>query len=156
MTLQLHLHLASMLYNLTDNLAILDVTPDLLGKRVLRVIVLSREIDVNAGALAGEDLGVLGVLSEVDGSAVDLVEEDGGEGADDLEGEVGALDDIDGGDEGVDDDGRAGGVVDGDSVCFAVDADSGVLAARDKDGMVDLCVELDDVTWVVEVILLSC
>lgn len=96
-----------MLDDLTHHLAVLNPAPDLLRERVLRIVVLAREVDVDAGALACEDLCVLAVLAEVDGRAVDLVEEDCGEGADDLEGEVGAFDDVDGGDERVDDDGGA-------------------------------------------------
>lgn len=84
-----------MLYNLAHNLAILDKTPNLLGERVLAVIILAGQVDVDAGALARENLRVLAVLAEVDGCAVDLVEQDRGQGADDLEGKVGALDDVD-------------------------------------------------------------
>lgn len=93
-----------MLDNLTNHLSILDPTPHLLGQGVLSIVVLAGQVDVDAGAFACEDLGVLAVLAEVDCCAVDLVEQDGGEGADDLEGEVGALDDVDRGDERVDDD----------------------------------------------------
>ena len=126
-------HLTSMLHNLTHHLPILDKAPNLLRQRVLAIIVLGGQVDINAGALAGEDLGILAVLAEVDGRAIDLVEEHGGQGADDLEGEVGALDDVDRGDEAVDDDGGARRVVDGDGVGLAVDADGCVLAARDED-----------------------
>lgn len=70
-----------------------------------------------------------------------------------MEGEVGALDYVDRGDERIDDDGCAAGVVDGDGVGLAVDADGRVLAARDEDRVVDLCVQLDDVAGAVEVVL---
>ena len=142
-----------MLHNLAHNLAILDEAPDLLGQRVLAIIVLGGEVDVDARALAGEDLRVLAVLAEVDSRTIHLIEEHGGQGADDLESEVGALDDVDGGDEAVDDDGGARRVVDGDGVGLAVDADGRVLAARDEDRVVDLCVQLDDVAGAVEVVL---
>lgn len=142
-----------MLDNLTDNLSVLDVTPDLLWQGVLRVIVLGRQVDVDTRALAGEDFSVLAVLAEVDGCAVDLVEEDRGQGANDLERKVGALDHVDRRHKRIDDDGCARRVVDGDGVCFAVDADGGVFAAGDEDGVVDLSVELDNLAWVVEVVL---
>ena len=67
-----------MLDNLTDNLAVLDVAPDLLRQWVLGVVVLARQVDVDARALACEDLCVLAVLAKVYGCAVDLVEENSG------------------------------------------------------------------------------
>jgi hypothetical protein len=148
--------LTSMLNNLTNDLPILDPTPNLLWQRVFCVVILARQIDVDARALAGEDLCVLAFLAKVDCRTIDLVEEDGGQRADDLEGEVGALDDIDRGDERVDDDGGARRVVDGDGVSFAVDADGGVLAAGNEDGVVELGVELDNLRGAVEVILRLC
>jgi hypothetical protein len=93
-----------MLNNLTDNLPVLDVASNLLRQRVLRVVVLARQIDIDAGALACKDLCVLAVLAKVNGRAVNLVKKDGGQGADNLKCEVGALDDVDGGNERVDDD----------------------------------------------------
>jgi hypothetical protein len=142
-----------MLHNLTNNLAPLNVAPNLLRQRILAIIILSGQVDIDARALAGEDLRVLAVLAEVDGSTIHLIEEHGGQGADDLEGEVGALDDVDRGDEAVDDDGGARRVVDGDGVGLAVDADGRVLAARNEDRVVDFGVQLDDVAGAVEVVL---
>ena len=146
-------HLTSMLNDFTDDLPVLNIAPDLLRQRVLSVVVFAGQVDVDARALACKDLCVLAVLAEVDCCAVDLVEENGGQRADNLQGEVGALDDVDGRDERVNDDGCARGVVDGDSVCLAIDADGGVLAAGDEDGVVDFGVEFNDVAGVVEVVL---
>ena len=142
-----------MLHNLANDLAPLDKAPDLLRQGILAIIILGGQVDVDARALAREDLRVLAVIAEVDSRAIDLIEEHGGQGADDLEGEVGALDDVDRGDEAVDDDGGARRVVDGDGVGLAVDADRRVLAARDEDRVVDFRVQLDDVAGAVEVVL---
>jgi len=46
-----------MFHNLTNKLTILDVAPDLLRQRVLRVVIFGRQVDVDTTALAGEDLG---------------------------------------------------------------------------------------------------
>jgi hypothetical protein len=142
-----------MLHNLTNNLAPFDIAPNLLRQRILAIIILGGQVDIDARALAREDLRVLAVLTEVDGRAIHLIEEHGGQGADDLEGEVGALDDVDRGDEAVDDDGGARRVVDGDGVGLAVDPDGRVLAARDEDRVVDFRVQLDHVAGAVEVVL---
>jgi hypothetical protein len=149
----LYLHLTGMLNDFADKLAVLDVCPDLLRQRILTIVILTRQVDIDTRALAREDLRVLAILAEVDGRAVDLVEQHCGQGADDLEREVGALDDVDRGDERVDDDGCAARVIDGDGVGLAVDADGGVLAAGDEDGVVDFGVEFDDFARAVEVIL---
>jgi hypothetical protein len=48
-------NLTSVFYNLADKLAVLDIAPDLLWQRVLGVVVLGRQVDVHATALACED-----------------------------------------------------------------------------------------------------
>lgn len=100
--------LAGMLDNLAYQGTILDVALDLFGDRALLGIIigsiLRREHDVNGSALAGEDLSAETLLAEIDGSAVDLIQQDGGDEAVDLQSELGALDDVEAADKGVDDD----------------------------------------------------
>jgi len=47
--------LTSVFYNLADQLAVLDIAPQLFWQRVLCVVVLGGKIDVDAAALACED-----------------------------------------------------------------------------------------------------
>lgn len=147
---------AGVLDDLVDESAVLDVALDLfwdgtfLG--VFICTLLGWEHDVDRGAFAGEDLRVQTLAAEVDGCAVDLVEEDGGDDAVDLQGELGRLDDFQAADEGVDDDGETGAVVDGDGVCLVGDLDDGLVAAADQDRVVLLSRDLDDFAGVVEVL----
>lgn len=132
------MRLTRVLDNLADELAILDISANLFWERDLLVIIflgLRRKVDVDAGTLGGEDLGVETLLGEVDCSAINLVEQDGGEGSEDLKGEVGALDDIDGGNQCINDNASARTVVDADGVGLANQADSSVLAVCDENGL---------------------
>ena len=122
-----------MFHNLTNQPPILDKTPNLLGQRILHVVLLSGQINIDARALTRKDLCVKRVFREIHSGAIDLVEQNGGQGTEDLESEVGAFDDVDGANEGVNDEGGAGRVVEGEGVGFAVDADCGVFAAGDED-----------------------
>lgn len=127
-----------MLYNLTYHAPISHESLDLLGQRPLHIVVFlagTGEVDVDARAHAGEHLGAQALPAQVDGCRVDLIEQDGGEGAEDLHFEFGALDDVDGGDERVDDQRAAGAVVQADGVGFADDADGRFGAAGDEDGV---------------------
>jgi len=45
-----------MFHNLTNKLTILDIAPDLLGQRVLSVVIFGRQVDVDTTALACKDL----------------------------------------------------------------------------------------------------
>ena len=104
-----------MLHDLADQLSVLDVTPELLRDRALGVIailVFRRQVDVDARALAGEDFRVRAVLRQVDLGRINLVQQDCGYGAEDLEGEIGAFNDVYRADERVDDEGCACAVVD--------------------------------------------
>lgn len=70
------LNLTGMLDNFTHHPPILDKSPDLLREGALLVVVvlgLWWEVDIDAGALAGEKFSVQAVLAEVNRSAVDLV-----------------------------------------------------------------------------------
>ena len=118
--------------NLTNDPTIPDHTPDLLGQRTFLVVIvlrLPRHIHVDAGALAREDLRAQTLLAQVDGGAIDLIEHDGGQSAEHLEGKLRTFDDVDGGDEGVDDQRHGTAVVERDRVGFVVDADGGLGAA---------------------------
>ena len=122
----------SMLHDLTNQLPIPNHALHLLRQRPLHVIVIvafPRHDDIDARAQTREDLRPETFAAEIEGRAVDLVEHDGRQGAEDLHLELGALDDVDGGDEGVDDEGDGGAVVERDGVGFAVDADGGFRAA---------------------------
>lgn len=145
-----------MLNDLVDQNAVLHVCLDLLGNGAfLGIIVgslLRGEHDVDCSALAGEDLGGQALLAQVDGSAIDLVQEEGGDDTVYLEGELGGLDDVKAADERVDDEGEAGAVVDGDGVGLVVDLDDSLVAARDEDRVVLLRVDLNDLAGVVEVL----
>jgi len=122
--------LPSVLHDLADKFSVFDISPDLLGHRALGKVRVGRgEVDVDARRLAGEYFCVGRVLAQVNDGVVDLVEEEGRQGTQDLESEARALDDVDGADEGVDDDGRLFRVVNGDGICLAVDANVGVFAA---------------------------
>jgi ketosteroid isomerase-like protein len=145
--------LAGVFDNLADDLAILDIAPDLLGQWVLRVIVRVGYVDVDARALAGKDFRVERLLSEVDGGAINLVQQDGWQSAKHLQGEVGTFNHIDCADHRVDDERCAGGVVQGQGICLAVDADGCVLAAGDEDGVVDLSVDFNHFRRAIEVVL---
>lgn len=143
--------------NLIHHVALLLIvkTADLGRQRDLLVVVVRAgdDVEVDAGAFAGEDLGGYALLGEVDLGAVDLVHQDGGDGAQDLEGEVLGLDDVDGGDEGVDDEGEAVGVFDGDGVGLALDDDGGVAAAGNEDGVRHGGFDLDGLGLFFEVFL---
>jgi hypothetical protein len=99
-------------HNLVDNLSLpfVVVGADLRGQRQFLVVLVGAgdDVQVDARGLAGEDLGTGGLLTEIDGSTVDLIQHDSGNGTVDLELKVGGLDDVDGGDEGVNDEGEAG------------------------------------------------
>lgn len=148
--------LASVLDNLVNENAVLHVRLDLLRDRAfLGILVgslLGRKHDVDCSALAGEDLGGQALLAQVDSGTIDLVQEEGGDDAVYLEGELGGLDDVKAADQGVDDDGEAGAVVDGDGVGLVVDLDDGLVAPRDEDGVVLLRVDLNDLAGVLEVL----
>lgn len=136
-----------MFHNLTNQHPIPDHTFDLLRQRTFAIIVLLRppqQIDIDSRALTGKDLGGQTIAAEINRGAIDLIEQDGGQGAEDLKGEVGAFDDVDGGDEGVDDEGDGGAVVEGDGVGLVGDADGRFGAAGDEDGLVDGGVDLDE------------
>lgn len=147
---------AGVLDDLVDESAVLDVALDLfwdgtfLG--VFICTLLGWEHDVDRGAFAGEDLRVQTLAAEVDGCAVDLVEEDGGDDAVDLQGELGRLDDFQAADEGVDDDGEAVAVVNGDGVCFVRHLEDGLVTAGNQDGLVLLGWYLNDASGIIEVL----
>ena len=103
-----------MLDNLTNDPSIPDRTPDLLRQRAFLVVVilrLSGDIDVDACALAREDLRGQTLLAEVNGGAVDLIEHDGRQRPKHLERKLWTLDNVDGGNKGVDDQGHGSAVV---------------------------------------------
>ena len=144
-----------MLDNLADELAILEVTAELLGKRALLVVLLlglGRQVDVDARALGGVYLGVQAVLGKIDGGTIDLVEHDSGKATQDLEAEVGTLDDIDGGDEVVDDEVGAWTVVDADGVGLADQANARVLALCDENRLGDGDLDFDETLGVFKVL----
>lgn len=142
--------------DLADEHAVLHVALDLLGHRALLGVLvrspLGRKHDVDAGALAGEELGGQALLAQVDGGPVDLFEDDGRDDAVDLQRELGRVDDLEAADEGVDDDGEAAAVFDGDGVGLVRDLDDGLVAAGDQDGLILLRGDLDNLSDVVEVL----
>ena len=146
-----------MLHHLTNHHPIPNHTPNLLGKRALPIISLPslprRHHHIHAGALTRQHLGRQTASAQVDGGAVDLVEQHGGHDAIDLELEAGRLDDVEAGDERVDEDGEAGAVVDGDGVGLAADADHALAAAGDEDAVGELGGDVDDVGAGVVVVL---
>lgn len=148
--------LPSVLDNLTDKNAILDVALDLLRNRALLGVLvgslLGWQHDVHTGALAGEDLGVQTLLTQIDGSAVNLVQQDGRDHAVDLQRELGRLDHLKTADEGVDDDGEAVAVVNGDGVCFVRHLEDGLVTAGNQDGLVLLGWYLNDASGIIEVL----
>lgn len=91
-----------MIHNLAHHLPILDIALDLLRQRTLRIILdfipvaLAGDIDVDAGALAREELGRLTAWSEIHRRAVNLVEENRRQAAEDLHREPRGLDHVDG------------------------------------------------------------
>jgi len=92
--------LTRMLNNFVDQLAILDISPDLFGHRALEVvgiirIILGWQHNVDTGAFARKDLRVEALVAEVDLSSIDLIQQDGGEGAENLKCKIRALDNID-------------------------------------------------------------
>lgn len=145
-----------MLDDLVDENAVLDVALDLFGEGTFLGIFVGAFLgwkhDVDRGAFAGEDFCVQTLGTEVDGRAIDLVEENGGNDAVNLQGELGRLNDLQAADEGVDDDGETGAVVDGDGICFARDLDDGLVTATDQDRVVLLSRDLDDLAGVVKVL----
>lgn len=149
-------HLTSILDNLVNNLAILNVRLNLLRKRTFLGIfirpLLRRKHDVNSRALTREHLRVQALLAQVDSSAVHLVEQKSRDDTVDLESELGRLDNVQTADERVDDDGDAGAVVDGDGVCLVVDLDDGLVTPGDEDGVVLCRGDIDDLAWVVVVL----
>ena len=144
-----------MLDNLADELAILEVTAELLGKRALLVVLLlglGRQVDVDARAFGGVYLGVQAVLGKIDGGTIDLVEHDSGKATQDLEAEVGTLDDIDGGDEVVDDEVGAWTVVDADGVGLADQANARILALCDENRLGDGDLDFDETLGIFKVL----
>ena len=144
-----------MINNLTNDLAILDVGPELFGKRTLFGIVvgslLGRKHNVHRRTLAGKDLCAQALLVQVDNSAVDLVEQERGDDAVDLQGELGRFDDVQTTDQGVDDNGQAAAIVDGNGIGLVVDLDDGFVAARYENGVGPIGGDFDDFTRVVKV-----
>lgn len=95
---------------------VLDVTLDLLGDRALLGVLVStllgREHDIHARRFTAEDFQVNAGRGKVDGGPIDLIQQQGGHDAVDLQRELGGLDHFETADEGVDDDGETGAVVD--------------------------------------------
>lgn len=145
-----------MLHDLAHQHTILDVALELLGQRALLSVIISallrRKVDVDCRGFAGEDFGVKTLLAKVNGSAVNLVQQQGRGSAVDLESELGTLDNIKTADQGVDDERETITVVDGDGVGLVGDLDDGLVAAGDQDRLVLLRRDLDDITGVVEVL----
>lgn len=70
---------ASVLHNLADELAVLDVCLELLRDGVLGVVLFSfrrRQVNVDAGALAAEDFRFQAFIAQVDGGTVDLIQQE--------------------------------------------------------------------------------
>lgn len=122
-----------MLNDLGDQRAVLDVALDLFRDRAfLRVLVgtlLGREHDIDRTALAGENLCVETLVAEVDGSTIDLIQQDGRHRAVNLQSKLGRLDNVEAADERIDDDGQADAVVNGDGVRLAGHLDDALVAA---------------------------
>lgn len=148
--------LTSMLNDLAHQYAVLDVALELLGQRALLGIFIGAlrwwKVDVNSGALASEDLSVETLLAEVNGSTINLIQQQSGDCAVDLHSELGALDDVKTADERVDDEGETNTVVDGNSVGLVGDLDDGLVAATNEDGMVLLSGDLDDLARGIKVL----
>lgn len=148
--------LTSMLHDFTHEHTILDVALELLWQRALLSVIISallrRKVDVDSRGLAGKDLGVETLLTEVNGSAVNLVQEQGGGSAVNLESKLRTLDNIETADQGVDDERKAITVVDGDGVGLVSDLDDGLVATSDQNRLVLLRGDLNDITGVVEVL----
>jgi hypothetical protein len=146
-----------MLHHLTNHDPIPHHTPNLLRKRTLAIIrlptLLSRYHYIHAGALTRQHLGVEAGRTEVDGGAVDLIEQHGRHDAVDLQLEAGRLDDVETGDERVDEDGEAGAVVDGDGVGLAAHPDHALAAAGDEDAVRELGGDVDHLRAGVVVVL---
>lgn len=145
-----------MLDNLADKHAILNKSPDLLRQRTLLsviLITLGRQDDIHACTLAGKDLSVETLLAKIDGSAVHLIQQNGGESSLNLQGKVGALDDVDGGDKAVNDEVRTRAVVNTDCVGLALEDDGSLVAARDKDRLAERDLDFDGSGVVVKVFL---
>lgn len=92
------MYLTGVIDDLVDDVALLLVVvgADLEGEGELAVVVVGAgdNVEVDAGGLGGEDAGAAALLAEVDLGAVELVEHDGGQGAEHLQREVGRLDHV--------------------------------------------------------------
>lgn len=148
--------LSRMLDNLTDQRSILDIALNLFWKGTLLGIVISpllgREHDIDSRAFASKDLSTETLLSQVDSSAINLIQKESGREAVDLEGELLALNDIKAADKRIDDDGQTVTVVDGDSVGLVRNLDDSLVAATDKNGLVLLRGDIDHVARLVVVL----
>ena len=145
----------SMLHNLAHHRPIPHKSLNLFRQRPLHVVILfvrTGQIDIDARAHTSEHFRAQTLSSQVDSRRIDLVEQDGGQCAEDLHLEFRALDDVDGRDEGVDDEGAAGAVVEADGVGLADDADGGLGAAADEDGVGDGRVDLEHLVRVVVIL----
>lgn len=140
--------LASVLNNLVDQHAVLNVALDLLRDRALFGIIISALLggkhDVDGAALASEDLGSKALLAQVDSSTIDLIQESSRDGTVYLQSKLGRLDDIQAADQGVDNDGETGAVVNGNGVGLAVDLDDALVTAGDENGLILLRGDLND------------
>lgn len=148
--------LTSMLHDLAHQHAVLDVALELLGQRALLGIFIGalrrRKVDVNSGALASEDLSVEALLAEINGSTINLIQQQSRDRAVDLHSELGALDDVKTADKRVDDEGETNTVIDGNSVGLVGDLDDGLVAAANEDGLVLLRGDLDDLARGIKVL----
>ena len=144
-----------MFYNLTHNLPIPDDTLDLLRHRPFRIIVLlrpSRDVDVDARAFTRKDLGAKGLPAQVYLRRIDLVEHDRRQCTEDLHLEFRTLDHVHAADQGVNGKGDLGAIVERDRVRLADDADGGLRAPRDEDGVGDLGFDFQHAAVVVVVL----
>lgn len=138
--------LPSVFHNLRDQSSIPNVTAELLWHWLFPVIVFffgGRQVDVDGCAFACEDLSAQAIGAQVYRTAVHLVEQDCWHDAEDLNGEFWTFDDVDRGDEGVKDDVRFLRVVDCDGIGLSVDANRGVLAFGDENGLIEFCMDFD-------------
>ena len=128
-----------MLHDLAPDLAIwTHHAPNLLWQStfpevILALLALDRDIDVDAAAFTRKHLRGQTRRAEIDLRAIDLVQQDGRQTAEHLDGDVGRFDDVDGRDERVEDQIQSVAVVDRDGVAFASYADRGGFTARDED-----------------------
>lgn len=148
--------LASVLNNLVDQHTVFDVTLDLLGNGALLGVIISAFLrgkhDVDGAALASEDLSSKALLAKVDSGTVDLIQKNSRNGAVNLQSKFRGLDNIQAADQRVNNDRKASAVVNGDGVGLAGDLDNALVAARDEDGLVLLCGDLNDLVRALEVL----